>query len=73
MHVLWFMPHDPHGRRRVHSSPPEIRAGRMPEIMEVRVGNPRSTACLVKGDFDIPYWLVFVQQDPLGVQSPLLP
>ena len=34
-----------------HSSPPQIRAGRMSEIMEVQVGNPRSTACLVKGDF----------------------
>jgi hypothetical protein len=45
----------------------------MTEIMEVQVGNPRSTACLVKGDFDIPNWLFFVQEDPLGVQSSLLP
>ena len=67
------MPHDLHGCRRIHSSPPQIGAGRMPEIMEVQVGNPRSTACLVKGGLDIPYWFVFVQEDPLGVQSSLLP
>jgi len=29
----------------------------MPEIMEVQVGNPRSTACLAKGGFDIPYFI----------------
>jgi hypothetical protein len=45
----------------------------MPEIMKVQVSNPRSTTRLVKGGFDIPNWLVFVQEDPLGVQSSFLP
>ena len=61
------MPHNLHGCHRIHPCPPQIRAGRMPEIMEVQVGNPGSTACPIKGSFDIPNWLVFVQEDPLGV------
>jgi hypothetical protein len=45
----------------------------MPEIVQPELSNPCPTAGLVKGGLDIPNWLVFVQEDPLSVQSSLLP
>lgn len=73
MHPFRLVSDDLHGCRRVPRCPPEVRTGRMPQIVKPKVGNPRPTACLVKGGLDVPNWLVFVQEDMLGVQSPFLP
>jgi hypothetical protein len=73
MHAFRLVFDDLHGCRRVRLCPPEVRAGRVPEIVKQKVDNPRSTAYLVKGRLDSPNWLVFVQEDMLGVQSSILP
>jgi len=73
MHPFRFVSDDLHGCRRVHPCPPEIRTGRVPEIVQSEVRNPGPPAGLREGRLQIPDWFSFVQEDMLGVQSSFLP
>src|SRR5262249_36224990 len=73
MHALRFVSDDFHRSRRIHPCSPQIGACGMSQIVKSEIRNARTTTRLIESGLNISYWLVFVQEDMLGVQSPLLP
>jgi hypothetical protein len=71
MHAVRFVTHNLHSRCGIHPCSPEIGTGRMAEIVDSQVHySSAPTGSLECGSYPLN-WLLFIQEYPICVQSPL--
>ena len=73
MHLLALVPHDLHGRHRIHPCPSEIRARGMPEIVQPQARNPSPATGRSKGRPSVLPRSSLIQEDSRSVQATLFP
>jgi len=56
-----------HGSRRIHPCPPEIRAGRMAEIMDSQIRHSSPTTCSLESCADSLDRFIFIQEHAIRV------